>query len=158
MGDMADYYFDLCWPDEYDDEQEEPDDDFAPRPRHHRQSSRRSNIDYTTWTTSSGTKVPLTELDPLHLDRIIDRVRTKWKPTGTRNHWLKVLKQERDRREVAARAKQAQADPMYAAFAAGWEAHFRYSEHDWGPGPPNNPVSAFLAWKGEKGGNDEGGK
>lgn len=34
-------------------------------------------------------------------------------------------------------------------FEAGWRALLRYSDHDWGPSPPNNPEDAWLAYQGK---------
>lgn len=33
------------------------------------------------------------------------------------------------------------------AFKAGWEAAHDYSNHDWGPSPPDNPVDAKKLWE-----------
>lgn len=111
------------------------DSDYTDRPR----------PDYRRWRTRTGEHIPVEALSDSHLARLITLTATWTSP------WHDILLREQERRVSVGRTQQAQADPQYASFAAGWAAAERLHDHEWGPTPPTTPEAAFLWWKGREG-------
>ena len=114
-------------------------------------SRRRQRVDFTTWRTREGETVKIHAMTDAHLAAALRIVSEKWRPTHYRDEWVDVLTRETNRRKAEKMFEAARADPLFEIFAAGWAAHFAYTDPGWCAEPPSDPEIAFMQWRDRKG-------